>query len=392
MSMRWPKLRHVLAAAALLVSAAVAEAKFWRLGEGVSISGTPAPLTGVTFGTLFQYNSATKYLAGDTYGNTWSDDGNNYTMVNDTPGVNGTNSSRNISFGKITGSMTGDSTTTWTLVNDMLAWGTETQNTGTPSASHKTGGLISIGGVLYTVGWRLDSTGALGFDGQLIKSTDHGASWTPPPPSGALPYVNPMFPGSTWPFGWVQYGQNYTGNGPDNSANYAYMTVRSHPSSGQTCCYLARVALSAIANQVATDWSYYQGTNGSLDGNQSASWGPLASAGYIFGPNDGTTGQGEAVQYLPRYQQYLYFTQVVDGTNSSHLAIRTAYHPWGPWTTIGNSPSYAPQKLGFAFTSPATVSGKSLTILLSSSNLASNCAAGGGGYYCLYLLPVTLSP
>jgi hypothetical protein len=372
-----------LALLCISLSAAVDARGFMRFG-GKAWS----TITSVSFGSPIWYNGTQPsglYMDGDTYASTWADDDVPYMMTNDTHGQQHAGASSNIQINRIS---TFDISTAITLVNGMAQWGAFNTNTGSPPASFKSGGLISIGGVLYLQTWRLDqANGSVGYDGQLIKSTDHGANWTPLPPPTALPYVSPMFPGYDHPIGWVQYGKNYTGNGPDNSGTYAYALIRNAaPSSTGANPRLARVAIANIANQVATDWSYYQGG----DGMSNANWGALSTAASILPPCCLVV----SIQYLPRYRQYVTFVTRFVASPGSVWDLYTAPHPWGPWELIATSPYYVPQQLVFPFIAPKSLvnGGQSFTVV-ANGNFITDCGPTlPSGYYCPYLVPITLGP
>jgi hypothetical protein len=387
----------------------------------IKFGGGNGPISSVAWGTPFQYNGnsgtgagAGKYMDGDTFGNTWSNDGNTYTLVNDQGQVQGTASSSNIGFGKISAPF--DSTAVWTKTNPMSAWGTQGDFTGSDgpggaSSSFKSGGLISIANILYTATWRIASGSTSSYNGQLIQSSDHGANWIPVPPAGALPYTTPgsatggtvMWPGNDKVIGWVQYGQNYACSPPiDNCNSYVYAIFNAYPPGGTNLNQrLGRVKLSLIANMSAADWSYYQGGDGMLD----ASWLTLAQSSTALSgapkiypdstdPNTSLTIDGPSIQYLPRYGQYVAFRCRTLVSSTYIWDVLTASHPWGPWTIIGVSPQWSTnQQLGFPFIAPQSLTnnGQSLVVMASSSNYNSGCTPASG-YYCLYLVPITFIP
>jgi hypothetical protein len=383
MLMRW-----LLAACILLSPIVVLAHRLVPHGGGAYVP----TISGFNFGTVFKYDGHTtgnaNYMNGDTYGNTWSDDGNTYTLTNDSQGPSQSYSG-NLLFGRIS---TFDSTMIWTLTNQMTQWGLMGTSYPTGTASFKTSGLISIANNLYFVSWRRNDADGSSCCGKLIKSVDHGANWAPYPPQGPIgPYASPDWPGNDYPIGWVQYGQNYTGTGPDNSNNYVYALIRNKAAGATTQNQrIARVAVANIGNQNIADWTYYQGGDGMLDAN----WGALSSAASMF-PSTVVDG-GASIQYLPRYQQYVQFILIRPGSGFAYTwDVYVASHPWGPWTRLGGSPQFSDPNygLGFPFIAPKSVTngGQSIVVLASSSNYGTTTDCPSG-YYCLYQVPVSFSP
>jgi hypothetical protein len=308
-------------------------------------TASSVPITGLTFGKVYKYNSGypTKYIASDTWSNTWADDGSIYTLHDDTD--NGghwqaTAPSSNMAVSKLS---TFDTNTAGTILNVMAAFGTSGQ-LGSDSATWKGNGLISVSGVLYNFvsrqiygvagnGWRQNA-----FGGQLIKSTDHGTTWTPQPPSTAQPYASPMFTGENFAIPvFIQYGQDYQGNTVHNSNNYVYAISNNGFWNNGDAIYLGRVLISAIGNLSAAEWSFYTGGDGMNDANWSTSFAnavPLVSATKRLGI--------AGAQYLPASGRYLMMqwsypsvtAGVTQDTSSTIWDIYESPTPWGPWTLV----------------------------------------------------------
>ena len=219
-----------------------------------------------------------------------------------------TTSCCNIAFSTLS---TSTSAVVGTLVNSMTTWGTETQ-TGSDSASYKPVGLLSVSGTLYAFTTRQNPTRNAGdsfkntqANAQIIKSTDHGVTWTPAPPSTAAPYASPQFPsGSYGNFGspfFVQYGQDYAGNTVDNAGTYVYaISNDGFWNNGSSRSIIGRVPISAIGNLSASDWTFFTGG----DGSNSANWSATASSATSILTNSGELSQA-SVQYIPSLGRYL---------------------------------------------------------------------------------------
>jgi hypothetical protein len=129
-----------------------------------------------------------------------------------------------------------------TQINGMAAWNSGCGSGGT----HKWESIISIAGTLYanldciggTIGQRLY--------GQLLKSTTDGVTFLPSPP-----YGSPMWPSTVGPSGFVQYGRDYAGSGPDGSNVYLY--AMASDTNGVINSTVARVPLNAVGAQQLSD-------------------------------------------------------------------------------------------------------------------------------------------
>ena len=359
----------------------------------------------LSYGTTFKYDSnyPTTYTLGDTWFNTWADDGNIYLSSDDWCGWNSTSACSNTALSTINGYL---DTSTGTVVNAMSAWGVANQ-LGSDGAAYKSDGLMSISGVLYKWvsrdiygTWSGSSTSAnqqTVLSGQLLKSSNHGVTITPAPPSTAQPYVSPMFTGGPGlntftAASFIQYGQNYSGQSADNSNTYVYAVSNDGYWNNGNVYYLGRVLISAIGNQSASDWSFYQGGDGSLNAN----WGALATATPII--SNPLRLSLPSIQYIPSIGTYFlfdwYYPSVANGTtfdaSTSVWLIYQSQHPWGPWT--------------FAQTTNFNGSGLYNPVVVSKSISSTTCSftlfSGGNfqnynandGDYTLQITPITYTP
>jgi hypothetical protein len=212
--------------AAALVSAVVFIVALPAQNGGVPLRksrGGRSIITGLSFSNWFNYGAcphSPKWISADTFFNTWGDDGTIYVQCNDTYlGWQGAGNYANICFGSVDGYT---SSLTGTGINYLPTWGGVSQF-GSDGATYKSTSLTSIHGTLYMVADRQKFASAPGdgwLSSQLIKSTNHGVSWTPVPPAHAQPYASPMFtdPKFRVPF-FVQYGQDYVGQTVDRSGD-----------------------------------------------------------------------------------------------------------------------------------------------------------------------------
>jgi hypothetical protein len=370
--------RTLLAAAPLLLLPKAAGART-PIARSSHLSGgtTSGQFTNFVINSTFSYNSnyPPNWVSGDGIAPTWSDDGNTYIILNDTNGggFNGTGPGRIevCSLNGYTSSLVG------------------TNISGFPALSSTwyLGGLLAVGSTLYLT-LSDNGSGSPGIVNQMVKSTDHGVTWTPP-----APYSSTIWTGH-YPIGFVQYGQAYTGNGPHNSNLYVYLYfyATSAPPNGQSAT-LGRCLLTNITNLVGTDWSWYQGGDGMLDAN----WGAYSTSAAVFtettanpAPYYFLTG---TAQYLPAFNCYI-FTQnhYVGGSASNSV---TNYYstptPWGPYTLVAsiNMSAYgALYQITAAGASVAVDGGRTL-VLMGSGDYEDCCTMTGR--YCLHLVNASLS-
>lgn len=360
----------------------------------VLASPISTPLKSVKYGSAFKYNSnyPSQYVAGDTWYSTWADDNKIYITANDFLGWNGVTPTSNMLISTVS---TLDSSVVGTTVNNMNIFGTEDTTGGSDSATWKSTGLISVNGVLYWFVSRQhygNSGNAFiqsALSSQLIKSTDHGVTWTPLPPAGVSPYVSMMFTSTNFAApGFVQYGQDYQNNFADNSNTYIYATSTDGVWNNGSNLYLGRVSVANIGNQLASDWTFYTGGDGMVNGNWSST---LASAVPIVTKTSqvGIT----SVQYLPIHGRYIMFEWYYPNpsiTNNTFWNTYEAAHPWGPWTLI-QSDQWDPQGYYNPNIVPKSMSTDGgLTAVIAVAGDYST-AFQTNGMYTLTYVPITIS-
>lgn len=362
--------------------------------------GAVTPIQSISYGTPVNYNvqnSPTSCVQSDTWGTTWADDGNIYTISDDSiDGWGCATTSSNLMVSTLSGfttSLLGSS------VNYMTSFGTATQS-GSDGANYKALATISVSGCLYTTVSRTVYPSSPTWkqtyqNSQIIKSCDHGITWTPQPPSTAQPYVSPMFPGSN--FGapmFIQYGQDYQGNSIDNSGNYVYAFSPNGIAYNADCSYLGRVSISNIGALSAANWGWWTGGDGMLDTN----WSSTLSNAVCVISNAGKLSAGAPI-YIPYRNQYLvtysYYPSINNGTPSNDTTTTvwltyTASKPWGPYTLI-QTDTWNP--LGFY---TPTVMPKSLSVnagrtatLLTAGNYMDQCPTTCD--YTMWIIPITIN-
>lgn len=282
---------------------------------------------------------------GDTADPFWADDGDLYHFMCDGRGF-GTQP-RNLCFNKLTGTdlpaLKGEQ------VNPMDEYGTNgasmigaARNDG---ANWKVTGQECIDGVFYAFVARnqygnhskdplLRQTSV---NSSLIKSTDHGRTWTR---SAMENYVSPMWPGSRFGApGFIHYGRNGGDVKRDGADQWVYALSNNGFWNGGDDLILARVRRSDLPKLNAADWRYFTGGDGMSD----ASWtGDLAKAVPVVNRPEklGWT----APVFVPELNRYLLVSWYVTPKLKSWFAPESvvyefmeAPHPWGPWTQTGGS-------------------------------------------------------
>lgn len=342
-------------------------------GENVNVyyvpeAGTIVPASTISFGGAFPYNSnyPTHYINSDTWLSTWADDDKIYTTSADSTGWDGVGT-WNLAISTLSSF---NSSVRGTLVNQMTAFGGVSQ-IGSDGATYKPTGLISINGTLYLFATRqvYGSAGSgwlqSALTSQLVKSSDHGATWTPLPPSTAQPYVSPMFPSPTFAApNFIQYGKDYQGNTVDNSSVYVYAISSTNWDNG-SALYLGRVKVANIGNLNAADWSFWIGGDGMLDASWSSNLNnavPILSSTYRLSVT--------AIQYFPGYGYLMlewYYPNLPGPSQITNDSIWNSYlapHPWGPWgpsTLIGTN-EWNPQGYYNPAVIPKSVNGNSAVL------------------------------
>lgn len=367
----------------LLTSVALAFLPKVVIGQrlsGGSPSGGGTLFTNFTINSVYSYNSGypPKWVSGDGISPTWAADGKLYIILNDTNG-NGFNGTGN---GRIeVASLDGYTPPASVTGTNVFGFG------GTLSGSWYLGGIIAVGSTLYMT--LSDNSGTAN---QIVKSVDHGATWSPTPSGGG--YASPIFT-SKYPWGFVQYGQAYTGNGPHNSNLYVYcyFSAASGVPSNGVGVTLGRVLISNIGNLVAADWSWYQGGDGMLSGN----WGAYSTSVAVFSettanPTPYYFPTGHAC-YLPAFGCYIFTQSHYVGGSASNGWINyyATPTPWGPYTLVASLDMSSYGSLYQAGTAPSSVAfdgGRTITLLASGSY--EDCCTNTGRY-CVHFINATLS-
>ena len=299
------------------------------------LSKVSRPIVDIQLGIPAYYD-----YGGDSWDPAWAQDDALYAAVNDGAGF-GT-LKRNIGFNKITGNdplaLSGQ------LQNIMDEYGEMNAPIATDGRNWKSGGSISIDGVLYmSIG--MDRYVDAGYDGRqtridasIIKSDDRGLHWTRPMKDNL---ASPMFPGLRFatPF-FIHYGKEYAAATVDNAERYVYATSNNGFWDNGDNYILGRVLKSKINALNASDWTFYQGG----DGMRASSWSKAMDTAALIVDAPGRCGE-TGVTYLPvlkRYVMVAWYYPVGNGHDgkieSTEFVFYESPKPWGPWKQVKKIP------------------------------------------------------
>jgi hypothetical protein len=274
---------------------------------------------------------------GDTWDPFWADDDNLYAFNCDGRGFGTLR--RNLALNKLAGntieSIAGSS------ANTMDAYGRSGLR-GADGGTWKACGQECIDGIFYAFVSRNtygnESGDALlrqtAVNSSLIKSTDHGRTWTR---SAEENYRQPMWPGPHFgaPF-FIHYGRNGGSVARDGAERFVYVTSTNGFWNDGDSYILGRVERHALFQLRSSDWSYYMGGNGMRE----KSWSRDVRDAKPILSSPAHCGQGP-VCYIPELDLYL----LIAWYNTEKLSkwfeptrmrydVYQAEHPWGPWNFI----------------------------------------------------------
>lgn len=314
--------------------------------NAMSHQADSTPITGATLEPPIRYNvPPAQYVYGDIWNTAWADDDILYVYVDDTRGWQNElllSRGRNLAISSFGDSV--PSNLLGRLVNSMDAYGHENQ-LGDDGACWKADGIYCVDGVLYLTVSRhwygKPETGHVQItrDATIVRSQDHGLTWTPTPPPHAQPFPHPTFPGRRFatPF-FVQYGKDGAPPTPaiDAADEFVYAISSDGCWDNGNAMYLGRVARGDLPNLDASQWAFYTGTVDSEPTWESGLKGLEAALPIL----EATARCGQAgIQFIPALNRYIlpqwsYPELSAKSFNVSHSIweFYEAPHPWGPWT------------------------------------------------------------
>jgi hypothetical protein len=367
----------------------------------VPAQASGAAITKATLGTATKYSQA----YGDTFYSTWADDDNIYVTADDTTGWNN-DSDSNFLVMKLTG--TAPASLSGTVINKFRTapndYGPQKNKQGhQDGVGWKANGITSVDGVLYL---SISRHGVESFNNTIIKSTDHGVTWSG---SQQNSFDNPMFSGTTFPtLSFVEYEKDYkvpNGSGGWTYAadttvgvkQYVYAVSNDGFWTNGNSLILGRVERSKLSSLLASDWSFYKG-NGA-DGLVDANWSSNVSLATPILSSTNQVGQVN-IQYVKGLDRYImnewhYPDPITDAsilTNYTTWDMYEAPSPWGPWTKY-HTRSFTPQ----GYYNPAVISksissdGKNMTLLTSGDYFSFDGSGKPEVLYNMTAIPLTLA-
>lgn len=268
---------------------------------------------------------------GDNWFSTWADDDLLYSVSDDTRGFDRACSS-NLALHTIAG--TAPPELHGATLNPMSQFGGWAEFLPQDDAMWKGNGLASIDGVLYlSVSRHSNPDGRFSiqesWDSSIIKSEDHGRTWSPTPEIG-----HAMFPGHTFatPF-FVDYGKD-TREVAHGSDQYVYAISSTGVWNNGSTMTLGRVPRERISRLDATDWEFVHG----FDATGQPIWRTRHdTARYVFRVPGRTSMTG--LHYIAPLGLYIlpqwHYTKLDDPQarwSATSVELYQAPAPWGPWT------------------------------------------------------------
>jgi hypothetical protein len=276
---------------------------------------------------------------GDTWDPFWADDDQLYSFNCDGRGFG--RQPRNLAFNVFSGS--DFESLAGRQVNPMDEYGAADQRAA-DHATWKVCGQECIDGVFYAFVSRnvygQESHDPLlrqtALNASLIKSTDHGRTWTR---TSAENYALPMWPGPAFgaPF-FVHYGKDGGPIQADRSAEFVYAVSTNGFWCDGDFLVVGRGSRDRIAVLNAADWQYWRGG----DGAENGSWtGSIYEAQPILA-RPARCGQ-TPITYVSALGIYLLVSWYNPETlpkwyqpTEMRYDLHAALHPWGPWTEVGS--------------------------------------------------------
>ena len=268
---------------------------------------------------------------GDLWTATWADDDNVYVASDDTQGFDKACSS-NLALSLITGNTPPN--LHGVTINPMRQFGGWGEISKTDGAMWKACGLISVEGVLYlSVSRHLnpdyDPWIQQTWDATIIKSDDHGKTWS------STPELNKaMFPGRTFstPF-FIQYGKDNE-EIKDGSDQFVYAVSNDGAWNNGNWMTLGRVRRDRIWRLDPKDWEFVHG----YDGKGGVIWRSRWDSALQIFRNPGCTSM-TGIHYLATLNLYVLpqwcYTRLDDPVRrwkATRLEFYQGSAPWGPWT------------------------------------------------------------
>src|SRR5688572_18909357 len=167
----------------------------------------------------------------------------------------------------------------------------------------------------------------------IIKSTDHGKTWSNIPDQKTPRFLGPKFAGLTF----LNFGPGYT-DVPDNLGSYVYAMSNDYSWESGDCLYMARVHKDSVLSRNA--WQFLSG----IIDESIPEWSKHESESYPIFTDSGHAGH-PTISYnfaLKRYILGIYSDTIPHKENAtaeewrkwdkaSEVQLYESENPWGPW-------------------------------------------------------------
>jgi len=337
--------------------------------------------------------------SGDLWTATWAEDGDLYVASDDTSAFDGACGS-NLAISRVIGDVPPD--LRGVTINCMKEYGGGSETRREDGGMWKACGLTCVDGVLYmsvsrhltcptepNSKWEgrwspfwIQET----WDASIIKSHDHGRTWSPAPQLG-----HAMFPGRAFstPF-FVQYGMDGQGT-KDGSDHFVYAVSNDGAWNNGNWMILGRVHKDRMGRFERSDWEFVHG----YDDKGQPIWLPRCDdALYVFRmPGRASmTGihynQGLDLYILPQWH-YPYLDDDARRFKHTRFEFYEAPAPWGPWRLF-HTQDFEPESWYNPSIPGKFVSsdGKRFWLFVAGDFLGA--ARPAKVYYALWMIPVAL--
>ena len=285
---------------------------------------------------------------GDVWSTTWADDDDLYSVSDDTRGFKNACDS-NLAINRISGEMPPD--LEGTTINPMSEYGPMVGISPLDGGNWKGGGITCVGGVLYLAVCRNDGAYVRdprgpdywiqeAWDASIIKSVDHGKSWSPAPKIG-----HAMFPGRNFCYPcFVEYGKN----GAGHKDEFVYAVSPDGSWNNASSMTMGRVPRDRIGRLDPGDWEFFHG----FAQDMKPIWWPRQDTARTILRSPGRTSMASIyyvapldVYILPQWSRDYTRPEVQDPALRKKVTRFEFYQapaPWGPWTLF-HEQTIAPQ-------------------------------------------------
>jgi len=282
-------------------------------------AAAPYPPSTVITGMTIDWSTKDRRASGsDNWPITWADDGHQYTAWGDGEGFNSGNTRVSLGVARVEGD--------WDDYVGYDVWGGEASDY-PAQFEGKSYGILCVDGVLYM--WVGPGSGTESYaEARLCRSTNHGATWT---------QASWAFPGSDGVImpTILNFGKNYAGA----RDGYVYHYFVEKKTSAWEVHRPGEITLARVPKDQMMTRSAYQFVAG-FDASQNPIWSADIDDRIPIFEDPAGAGIEVSVGYNSGLERYLLITEHT-ATHQGRMGIFDAPEPWGPWTTVSYTESFA---------------------------------------------------